>query len=55
MFCRICQLPRERQVRLGSPPVDKDIHDAAAGADFLLVEVAGQVDLGKTRVRAILK
>ena len=43
------KLARDIQVTLGRPQIDEDVHDAAAGADFALIEVAGKVDLGQPR------
>ena len=55
MLSRIGELLRERQISLRRPPVDEHIHDPAAGADFALIEVAGQVDLGQPRRAAFFK
>ena len=55
MFGRIGEFLRERQVGLGRPSIDEDIHDAAAGPDFLLIEIAGQVNLGQASLGALFK
>jgi len=46
---------RDFEVRARPPEVDKDVHDTAAGADLLLVEVAGQVDLSQPGLAVIFK
>ncbi len=49
------QAARDSEVRARPPEVDKDVHDAAAGADLLLVEIAGEVDLGQPGLAVIFK
>ena len=49
------QVARDLEVRARPPEVDEDVHDAAAGADLLLVEVAGEVDLGQPSFATIFK
>jgi len=51
----ICELFRHQQVGFRRPSIDEDVHDPAAGADFLLIEIPGQVDLGKARLGAVFK
>jgi hypothetical protein len=31
------------------PDIDEHVHDSAAGSDFLLIEVSGEIDFGETR------
>ena len=54
-FRSVCELSRQREIGVGRPSVDENIHDAAAGADFLLVEIARQVHFGKARLTSIFK
>ena len=49
------QAARDLEVRARAPEVDKDVHDAAAGAYLLLVEVAREVNLGQPSFAAIFK
>ncbi len=46
---------RKRKVSVGRPEADEDVHDAAAGTDLFLVEVAGKVDFSEPCRTTIFK
>src|SRR6202790_3758915 len=37
------------------PQINKDIHDAAAGANLLLVEISSQIDFRQTRTGTLVE
>ena len=48
------QLAGDSEVAGRRPQIDEHVHYSAAGADFPLVEIAGEIDLGQARTAIIL-
>ena len=52
-FGSVGQLSRDFQVARRRPQIDEHVHDSAAGADFALVEIAGEIDFGQPRAAVV--